>query len=49
LLIGPAFGGNLYVTGNYHDGTKQVPCYWTLTGTTITRTDLAGDGVHDAL
>ena len=34
----PAFAGY------YNDGMKDIPCYWTGT----TRTDLAGDGTHDA-
>ena len=30
--------------GYYNDGTKDIPCYWTRT----LRTDLSGDGTHDA-
>jgi hypothetical protein len=37
-------GGTVYTSGFYSDGTKDIPCYWTGT----TRTDLAGDGTHDA-
>ena len=40
--------GKIFVCGEYDDGTKQVPCYWTIQGSTISRTDIPGDGSHDA-
>jgi hypothetical protein len=34
----------IYTAGNYNDGSKNIPCYWTGT----TRTNLADDGTHTA-
>jgi hypothetical protein len=38
-------GGFVYTAGSYFDGTKLVPCYWTVKGNTAVRTDI-GDGTH---
>jgi hypothetical protein len=34
----------VYTAGHYRDDWKLIPCYWRGT----TRTDLAGDGTHNA-
>jgi hypothetical protein len=40
------------VSGSYSDGTRSIPCFWSIMPTDsdkqqAVRTDLAGDGVHD--
>ena len=40
----PEDARRVYTAGQYFDGSKFIPCYWTGT----TRTNLAGDGTHDA-
>ena len=35
---------DVHTAGQYYDGSKFIPCYWTGT----TRTDLTGDGTRDA-
>jgi hypothetical protein len=48
--IPEVIGGTTYTIGwSYNDGSKNVPCYWKTTGGVTTRTDLFGDGIHDAL